>query len=259
MDSVYLYNKYGSPIQYDLWLHLRRILDWLVDNWKRKDEGIWEMRTGKENYVYSKVMCWVAFDRGIRLAEKRSFPAPHEKWKKVRDSIYEEIMSRGWNGKKNSFVMHYESDYLDSSTLIMPLVFFVAPNDPKMLSTLKAIAPDPKGIRSGGLVRNGLILRYDNDEVDDSFLGKEGSFNICTLWYIEALTRAGKHDQSKLHDARRKFEDFLSYSNHLGLYAEQTSTSGSQLGNFPQAFSHIALISATFNLNRILEETHSKV
>ncbi len=183
MDSVYLYNKYGTPISYDFWTHLRRMTNWVADNWQRPDEGIWEVRGGQQHFVYSKVMCWVAIDRALRLADKRSFPADREKWHKVRDQIYEEIMDRGWNPDKQTFVQAYGSDTLDASNLIMPLVFFVSPTDPRMTKTLDAINRSPE---SGGLVSDSLVHRYDVARTVDGLAGKEGTFNICTFWLVEA-------------------------------------------------------------------------
>jgi GH15 family glucan-1,4-alpha-glucosidase len=244
MDAVYLYNKYGDPIWYELWTHLRGLIDWVCDNWRRKDEGIWEVRSGRQHSVYSKLMCWVALDRALRLADKRSFPADRQRWLKVRDEIYEEIMERGWSPERKAFVQAYDDDTLDASNLIMPLVFFVAPKGPRMLSTLDAINRPPK---DDGLVSNGLVFRYDVQKSADGLMGEEGTFNLCTFWLVEALTRAGR-----LEEARLIFEQMLGYANHLGLYAEEIGPSGEALGNFPQAFTHLTLISAAFNLDRAL-------
>ncbi len=249
MDSVYLYNKYGSPISYDLWNHLRRLITWVCDNWQRKDEGIWEVRGGQQHFLYSKLMCWVAVDRALRLADKRSFPADRNRWLKVRDQIYEEIMLRGWSAKRQAFVQHYGSESLDAANLIMPLVFFLSPTDPRMLKTLDATNCSPE---NGGLVSNSLVYRYNVKDITDGLRGEEGTFNICTFWLVEALTRAGRHDRARLDDARFMFEKMLGHANHLGLYAEETGHSGEALGNFPQAFTHLALISAAFNLDRAL-------
>lgn len=249
MDSVYLYNKYGTPISYDLWRHLRRLVNWVCDNWNRKDEGIWETRGGKQHFVYSKLMCWVAIDRGLRLAEKRSFPADHAHWRTTRDTIYEEIMAKGWSRSRQAFVQRYDHDTLDAANLMMPLVFFVSPTDPRMLSTLDAINQSPE---KGGLVANGLVYRYNVAETVDGLDGEEGTFNICTFWLVEALTRAGKVDPQRLDEARLLFEQMLGYANHVGLYAEEIGHHGEALGNFPQAFTHLALISAAFNLDRAL-------
>jgi GH15 family glucan-1,4-alpha-glucosidase len=249
MDSVYLYNKYGTPISYDLWTYLRRLVNWVCDNWHLADEGIWEVRSGRQQFVYSKLMCWVAVDRGLWLADKRSFPADRARWYRIRDEIYEEIMIKGWNAKRQAFVQYYGSESLDAATLLMPLVFFVSPTDPRMLSTLDAINRSPS-LR--GLVSNSLVYRYNVEETPDGLVGVEGTFNMCTFWLVEALTRAGKLDRSRLDEARLMFEQMLGYANHLGLYGEETGPSGEALGNFPQAFTHLALISAAFNLDRTL-------
>jgi GH15 family glucan-1,4-alpha-glucosidase len=249
MDSVYLYNKYGSPIPYDLWVGLRRLVNWVCDNWNRKDEGVWEVRGGRQHFLYSKVMCWVAVDRALRLADKRSFPADRDRWLKVRDEIYEEIQRKGWSEEKQAFVQHYGSDSLDAANLIMPLVFFMAPTDPRMLATLDAITQSPP---NGGLVSSSLVYRYNVERDLDGLTGEEGTFNICTFWLVEALTRAGRTDRARLEEARLMFEKMLTYANHLGLFAEETGPSGEALGNFPQAFTHLALISAAYNLDRAL-------
>ena len=249
MDAVYLYNKYGAPISYDFWVHLRRLTNWVADNWQRQDEGVWEVRGGQQHFVYSKLMCWVAIDRALRLADRRSFPADRERWHQVRDQIYEEIMERGWSDSRQAFVQSYGSDALDASNLMMPLVFFMSPSDPRMISTLDAINRSPE---QGGLVSNSLVYRYNVNRTEDGLSGDEGTFNICTFWLVEALTRAGRVERHRLNEARLMFEKMLSYANHLGLYAEETGHRGEGLGNFPQAFTHLALISSAFNLDRAL-------
>jgi len=255
LDSLYLYNKYGAPLSYDCWMGTVRMVDWVCENWMRKDEGIWEVRSEKNHFVYSKVMCWVCVDRALRLADRRSFPAPRDRWMKVRDEIYLEVMKNGWNEEKQCFVQFYGSDTLDASALIMPLVFFTAPNDPRLVKTLDLIL---KPINQGGLTKNSLVYRYDLDKTCDGIFGaEEGTFNMCSFWLIEALTRVSRHYRERMQDARQKFEEILSYANHLGLYGEELSTSGQQLGNFPQAFSHIALISCAFNLDRDLNSQGS--
>ena len=221
----------------------------MCDNWQRPDEGVWEVRGGRQHFVYSKLMCWVAIDRALRLADKRSFPAPRERWLAVRDAIYEEIMERGWNAERGAFVQRYGSDGLDAANLMLPLTFFVSPTDPRMLKTLDETLKPPE---QGGLVSNSLVYRYNLHETADGLAGEEATFNICTFWLVEALTRAGRFDPKRLDDARLMFERMLGYANHLGLYAEETGTSGEAIGNFPQAFTHLALISAAFNLDRAL-------
>ena len=249
MDSLYLYNKYVSLISLDLWSRIRERLDWICENWRRPDSGIWEIRGAERDYVFSKVMNWVALDRGVRLAGKRSFPSNSARWVAERDRIYEEVIARGWNSQRNAFTQSYGSEALDASLLIMPLVFFMAPTDPRMLGTLDAIMKDP---RDGGLVSDGLVHRYPPGA--DGLAGQEGTFNMCSFWLVEALTRAAPACPEKLDQARIIFERMLGYANHLGLYAEQTSSLGEALGNFPQAFTHLALISAAFNLDRVLGE-----
>ena len=249
MDAVYLYNKYGTPISFELWRHVRRTLNWVCDNWQRPDESIWEPRGGPYQAVYSKLMCWVALDRGVRLADKRSFPSNRERWLKTRDQIYEEIMERGWSEARQAFTQAYDSDALDAATLLMPLTFFLSPTDPRMLSTLDAIRQPP---HKGGLLSDSLVFRYNLEHSADGLMGEEGTFNMCTFWLVEALTRAGRTDPKKLEEARLIFERMLGYANHVGLYAEETGPSGEALGNFPQAFTHLSLISAAFNLDRAL-------
>ncbi|MBM3933347.1 MAG: glycoside hydrolase family 15 protein [SAR202 cluster bacterium] len=249
MDAVYLFNKYGTPVSYDMWTQLTRLLEWVCRNWKLTDEGIWEVRGGPRHFVYSRMMCWVALDRGIRLAEKRSFPADTARWRAIRDEIYREIMSKGWNAERRSFTQSYGSDALDASALVMPLVFFLSPTDPRMISTLDAIMQSPS---KGGLLSNSLVYRYNQRDTPDGIPGGEGAFSMCTFWLVEALTRAGKTDRARLDQARFLFEQMLGYANHLGLYSEEIGPTGEHLGNFPQAFTHIALISAAFNLDRTL-------
>lgn len=249
MDSVYLYNKYGQPISFQAWQGIRTHIEYVIKHWRETDMGIWEVRGGKQHFVYSKMMCWVALDRAIRLAEKRSFPADVERWRKERDEIYLEIMEKGFDPTRKAFVQAYGRPALDASNLMMPLVFFIAPNDPMMLSTLEATLKPPS---QGGLVSNSLVYRYNLDETEDGLSGEEGTFNICTFWLVEAMTRAGKSHPEWLDEARLMFERMLGYANHLGLYSEEIGLNGEALGNTPQAFTHLALISAAYNLNRSL-------
>ncbi|HEX8704145.1 MAG TPA: glycoside hydrolase family 15 protein [Myxococcaceae bacterium] len=249
MDSVYLYNKHGAPISYDLWRHLRRLVDWVCDHWKEKDEGIWEVRGGRRHFVYSKLMCWVAVDRALRLADKRSFPADRARWLTVRDAIFEEIMQKGFSTERGAFIQAYGRESLDAANLLMPLVFFLSPVDPRMISTLEAMNRSPE---KRGLVSDGLVFRYDMDATLDGIEGREGTFNLCSFWLVEALTRASVSHPRYLEEARLTFERMLGYANHVGLYAEQTGASGEALGNFPQALTHLSLISAAYNLDRTL-------
>ncbi|GIX47310.1 MAG: glucoamylase [Candidatus Tectimicrobiota bacterium] len=240
MDSVYLYNKYGDPISHDLWRDLVRLIDWVCTNWRQPDEGIWETRGGRHEFLYSRVMCWVAVDRGIRLAQKRSFPAPLEWWLKVRDEIYRDIFEGFWDAQRQAFVQYRGGRTLDAASLLMPLVKFISPTDPRWLSTLRAIEAE--------LVEDSLVYRYRLDHgFSDGLHGGEGTFSMCSFWYVECLSRAGD-----LEKARFYFEKMLGYANHLGLYAEELGPRGEHLGNFPQAFTHLALISAAYDLNRRL-------
>ena len=249
LDAIYLYNKNGSPISHDVWLAVERFVDWVCDRWQGTDEGIWEVRGPPQHFVYSKLMCWVAVDRGLRLAEQRSFPASRERWLKVRDAIYEDIMSKGWSQERGAFVQAYGSQALDAANLMMPLVFFLSPTDPRLLSSLNETLKSPA---DGGLTANSLVYRYDAGRTEDGVRGREGTFNICTFWLVEALTRAGRYDRARLEDARIMFERMLGFANHVGLYAEETGRRGEGLGNFPQAFTHLALITAALNLDQVL-------
>ncbi len=250
-DAIYLHDKYGAPISYETWQSVRRFANWVCENWDRPDEGVWEVRGGRQQFVYSKLMCWVTVDRALRLSRKRSLPAPETEWQQCRDAIYETIMDDGWNEERQAFTQQLGGDTLDASNLMMPLVRFISPGDHRMLSTLDATLQSPD---QGGLVTGGLVYRYNVDETEEGLEGEEGTFNICTFWLVEALTRAGQVEPERLENARLIFEQMLGYSNHLGLYAEETGTHGEALGNVPQAFTHLALISAAYNLDRALDE-----
>ena len=242
MDSIYLYDRWGEPISHGLWKSLVPLVDWVAAHWGEPDAGIWETRGGAKQFLYSRLMCWVALDRGVRIARKRSFPAPLAHWIKVRDHIYNDIYSQFWDGKRQTFIQHPGSSAVDAASLLMPLVKFIAPTDPQWLSTLKLI-----GER---LVDDSLVHRYDGSEKpDDPEAAREGTFNMCTFWYAECLARGGDPLQG-----RYIFEKMLGYGNHLGLFAEQTGSTGEQLGNFPQAFTHLGLISAAYALDRALNE-----
>ena len=238
MDSVYLYNR-DVPISYDLWIGLCRRLDWLASHWKEPDEGIWEIRGPRQRFTYSALMTWVAYDRAGRLARDRGLPAPVERWRKLAASAHRFVQESCWDPELHSYVMYPGSKLLDASVLVMPLVKFAGPTDPRFLSTLDQI--------STGLNSDSLVYRYASTG-HDGIADGEGTFNLCSFWYVEALTRAGR-----VREARMIFEKMLTYANHLGLYAEQIGASGEALGNFPQAFTHLALISAAVNLDRALD------
>lgn len=241
MDSVYIYNKYGEPISYDFWMNLTKQVDWVCENWERPDAGIWETRGGAKPFTFSRVLCWVAIDRAIRLAGKRSFPAPLERWHEKRDAIYRFVYEECWSEEMQAFTQYPGSDALDASCLLMPMVKFISPTDPRWLSTLAAIERD--------LVVDSLVYRYSTDEAVpvDGLTGGEGTFTMCSFWYAECVSRSGD-----IEKARFIFEKALGYANHVGLYAEELGPRGEHLGNFPQAFTHLALISAAYNLNEKL-------
>ncbi len=240
MDSVYLFDKYGSPIPHDGWTNIVRLIEWVCAHWREADEGIWETRGGRQEFLYSRVMCWVAVDRAIRLATKRSFPAPLASWHDVRDTIYRDIYARFWDPGRNAFVQHVGAATLDAASLLMPLVRFVSPTDPRWVSTLRAIERE--------LVSDSLVYRYRLAEgFSDGLTGLEGTFSMCSFWYVECLSRLGD-----LQQARFFFEKMLGYANHLGLYGEELGPQAQHFGNFPQAFTHLALISAAYDLDRRL-------
>ena len=239
IDSVYLYNKHGAPIFHETWGSLRRIVDWLCENWDQPDEGIWETRGGRKDFTYSRLMSWVAIERAIRMNRARGLPGDIVRWLAERDRIYNQIMTRGWSDEREAFVQHYGSDVLDASVLLMPLVLFIAPRDPRWLSTLQSVSDE--------LVSDSLVYRYNVEASPDGLKGDEGTFSMCSFWYVEALARAGRLDEARL-----AFEKMLTYANHLGLYSEEIGPTGELLGNFPQAFTHLALISAAFNLDKAL-------
>ena len=238
MDSIYLHSKYSTGMSNDGWKRISSLLDWLQHNWDRADEGIWEVRNGEQHFLHSRLMCWVAFDRAIRLAEKRSLVAPLASWLETRDAIHEQIFNDFWSDELNSFVQAKGSEYLDASVLLMPLMRFISPTDPKWLSTMKAIEEN--------LTEGGLVYRYASQT--DGLDGVEGTFTPCSFWLIECLARSGQIEKAEL-----LFDKLMSYSNHLGLFSEELSSNGDQLGNFPQALTHLAMISAASYLDRKLE------
>jgi GH15 family glucan-1,4-alpha-glucosidase len=243
LDSVYLANKYGHAISHAGWQNVQRILEWLGKNWQRPDEGIWEVRGGAKEFLHSRVMCWVAFDRALRLALKRSLAGPLDVWRRTRDEIRNDIFTNFWNDELQSFVQVKGTKDLDASALLMPMMRFISAVDPMWLSTMKAIEKQ--------LVEDTLVYRYDAERTQvDGLPGGEGSFTPCSFWYVECLARAGDLEKAQL-----LFEKLLGYANHLGLYSEELGSNGRHLGNFPQAFAHLALISAATCLDRALSGT----
>ena len=241
MDAIYLADRHGLRMAHQGWMATTNLLDWLCDNWDQPDEGIWETRGGRQDFTYGRLMSWVAFDRAIRLANQRGLPADVSRWTNQRDAIYQQIMQRGFHGRRGAFVQHYETDVLDASLLYMPRVGFIAPTDPMWRSTLKAMDEE--------LVSDSLVYRYNPSASPDGLRGSEGTFTICSFWYVIALAESGR-----LNEARLTFEKMLTYASPLGLYSEEIALTGEQIGNFPQAFSHLSLISAAIELDRALNQ-----
>jgi GH15 family glucan-1,4-alpha-glucosidase len=240
-DAIFLADARGIEPAVQGWTALTGIIDWLCEHWDQPDEGIWETRGGQKNFTYGRFQAWIALDRAIRLAMRHGRPADLTRWMTERDAIYHQILERGWNPKIGAFTQHYDTEVLDSSLLLMPLQGFIAPRDPMWLSTLRAMDRE--------LVSDSLVYRYNPAASPDGLRGDEGTFSLCTFWYVDALARAGR-----LEEARLVFEKMFTYANHLGLYSEEISSTGEQLGNFPQAFSHLSLISAAINLDRQLNQ-----
>ena len=240
MDAVYLGDQSGFSIAHKGWLAVAEMMDWLAEHWDQPDEGIWETRGGRQEFTYARVQSWIALDRAIRIAEHHAWPAQLGRWIMERDRIYNQVMDRAWNPKVRAFTQRYDSEVLDSSLLLMPLQGFITPRDPLWLSTLRAM--------DGKLVSDSLVYRYNPELTPDGLRGSEGTFSLCTFWYVDALARAGR-----LEEAEFTFLKMHTYANHLGLYSEEIGQTGEQLGNFPQAFSHLALIGAAINLDYQLD------
>jgi GH15 family glucan-1,4-alpha-glucosidase len=240
LDSIFAATRAGMPVPYRGWTAVSQVLDWLAGNWDQPEEGIWETRGGRQPFTYGRVMCWVAFDRGIRIATEHGLPAPLERWTAARDAIYRQVMEQGFHRSRQAFVQHYNTDVLDSALLRMPKVGFIDGRDPLWLSTMDAMDQE--------LVTDSLVYRYDPDASPDGLRGSEGTFSLCTFAYVDALTRAGRLDE-----ARTTFEKMLTYANHVGLYSEEIALTGEQIGNFPQAFTHLALVDAAATLDAALD------
>jgi GH15 family glucan-1,4-alpha-glucosidase len=240
IDSLYFAGQHGIEAGHLGWRRMSTVVDWLADNWNQPEEGIWETRGGRQDFTYGRLMSWVAFDRCIRLASQHGRPAPLERWRTERDAIYDQIMDAGWSEARQAFVQHSKTDVLDSALLRMTSVGFISPTDPMWTSTLEAMERE--------LVTDSLVYRYDPGASPDGLRGAEGTFSLCTFSYVDSLARAGQVEK-----ARNTFEKMLTYANHLGLYSEEIALTGEQIGNFPQAFTHLSLIDAALTLNRRLD------
>lgn len=244
LDAIYLYDKYAEPIAYNFWLDISRQVDWVCNHWQDEDEGIWEVRGGKREFLYSRMMCWVALDRAMKIAEMHSYPL-NPQWREARDKIFHSIHNDFWNDKLQAFVQYKGAETVDAAALLMPMIRFIGSTDPKWLSTLKRIEQE--------LVSDSLVYRYRTDGKLDGLDGGEGTFSMCTFWYVECLSKAGH-----LNKARLFFEKMLGYANHLGLYSEMLGMQGEHLGNFPQAFTHLGLISAALSLDHQFNDQRNK-
>jgi GH15 family glucan-1,4-alpha-glucosidase len=240
LDSIFYADERGWPIGHRGWVAVRAMLDWLADHWDQPEEGIWETRGGRQDFTYGRLMCWLALDRGLRLAAAHGRPAAVDRWTAARDAIYDQIMTRGWNAERRAFVQHYRTQVLDASLLRASRVGFISPNDPMWTSTLRAMDDE--------LVTDSLVYRYNPEASPDGLRGSEGTFSLCSFMYADALARSGRLD-----DARLAFEKMLTYANHVGLFSEEIALTGEQIGNFPQAFTHLALIDAALTLDQALD------
>ncbi|MFC9699780.1 glycoside hydrolase family 15 protein [Streptomyces sp. NPDC056943] len=242
LDSIYFTHQHGMHLDHNGWKALHTLIDWLADHWDQPDEGLWETRGGRKDFTYGRVMSWVAFDRALRIAYDDGRPAAGGRWVDARDKVYAQVFDRGWDPRKRAFVQHYGDDVLDSSLLRMSTVGFITPEDPLWKSTLDAMERE--------LVSDSLVYRYNPEASPDGLRGSEGTFSLCTFMYVDALARAGRTDMARL-----VLEKMLTYANHLGLYSEEIDLTGRQLGNFPQAFTHLALIDAAITLDSMLQDT----
>ncbi|MFC4209883.1 glycoside hydrolase family 15 protein [Pedobacter lithocola] len=238
IDTIYIYNKSCVPITFEFWTLIEKQVQTVIKNWKKPDHGIWEIRSEKKAFLHSRLMCWVALDRAIKIAQSRSFPYPETEWHQVRSEIYTDIYTNFWNEDLKAWVQYKGANKMDASVLLMPLTHFISPFEPRWLSTLDAVKRE--------LLQDVLVYRYRNtEESSDGLEGEEGTFNMCSFWYIEAMAKSGEVELAAEH-----FEKMIGYANHLSLFSEELGKRGEHLGNFPQAFTHLALISAAFELNK---------
>jgi GH15 family glucan-1,4-alpha-glucosidase len=241
MDAIYLANKYGKQISWDGWANIVRTIGFVEAHWQDPDEGVWEVRSGRKHFLHSRLMCWVAVDRALRVAQNLSLPAPYLAWTELRTRIHYSIHEDFWDSELQSFVQHKGSKNVDAISLLLPITRFISPTDPRWLSTLERIGHE--------LTDDALVYRYRSGEGFDGLRGGEGSFTPCSFWYVECLARAGQ-----VKKARLLFEKMLGYANHLGLYSEELGCSGEHLGNFPQAWTHLSLITAALTLDRAISD-----
>jgi len=240
IDTIYIYNKSHKPITFEFWLLICQMVNEVLTHGKEPDDGIWEIRNERREFLHTRLMCWVAIDRAIKIGEQRTFPYPRIEWITARNELYHEIFNDFWNEDLKTWVQYKGAKVVDASCLLMPLTHFIAPTEPRWISTMEAIGKTLK--------LDVLLYRYKNSTARfDGLDGEEGTFNLCSFWYIEALAKSGK-----VEEAAENFERMIGYANHLGLFSEELGKKGEHLGNFPQAFTHLAMISAALELNKQL-------
>ncbi len=238
IDTIYLYNQSGGSITIDFWKDIVKLVEYVIEHWRDKDHGIWEVRSGEQRFLHSAVCSWVAIDRALKIAEARSLPAPLERWRKRRDELYHEIYEDFWNEEVGAYTQYLGSDTVDASALLMPLLRFVSSKEPRWLATFAKIEEK--------LLADVLVFRYKLEHgAEDGLEGEESSFTICSFWYVECLARIGRVDEATV-----AMQKLLGYANHVGLFSEEIGIHGEQLGNFPQAFSHLSLISAAVQIEK---------
>lgn len=238
IDTIYLYNQAGGSITHAFWKDIKNLVTYVIDHWQEEDHGIWEVRSGQQRFLHSAVCCWVALDRAMKIGEARSLPYPRAKWRQVRDEIYEDIYENFWNEEVQAYTQFRGSNTVDASALLMPLLRFVSSKEPRWIKTFAAIEKK--------LTADVLVFRYKTaDGATDGLEGEEASFTICAFWYAECLARIGRLDEATV-----VMQKLLGYGNHVGLFSEEIGIHGEQLGNFPQAFSHLSLISAAFQIEK---------
>jgi GH15 family glucan-1,4-alpha-glucosidase len=236
MDALYQARAHGITYEEPAWRLQLLLLRYLESAWHEPDDGIWEIRGERRHFVHSKVMAWVAFDRAVRTVEDQALDGPVDRWRELRDEIHAEICARGYDEEIGSFIRSYGSRELDASLLLIPLVGFLPASDPRVRGTIEAIERD--------LVQDGFVLRYRSGEEVDGLPAGEGVFLPCSFWLVDCYELLGRHD-----DAHALFERLLAVANDLGLLAEEYDPRERRLlGNFPQAFTHLALVNSAFNL-----------
>jgi GH15 family glucan-1,4-alpha-glucosidase len=236
IDALFTEDEHRGGTSRALWDRIVELTNWVCENWTRADQGIWEVRSGVQEFLYSRVMCWVAVDRALRMSRRRQFPAPRDRWRVTREAIQRDVHTNFWNAELGAYVGSKGASAVDAASLVMPIVGFVEPTAARWLATLERI--------EARLVRDGLVRRYDLMGMDtDAGTVEAPSFTICSFWYIECLARAGRREE-----AERAMERLLRRANHVGLFSEDLGTDGELLGNFPQGLTHLALIGAAMAL-----------